>query len=209
MPLYGTLDGIKQLVRSAPAMAFSVDEEARLTSLQKVASLYIENTTAAVFTVTPAAEQREIYGQGDSLLRLCAGIRSITGVLESPDTYDGTVWSGGTAISAAAYRLQGRVDQRFTGSTQDYLYYDLRRVAGQWLGRYAITGVWQDQYPAVPDDITYWAQRLASELYKQEKASPHGTLGTGDGTQIAIRNALKIPELLAIQEKYTGWKVAS
>lgn len=207
MPLYGSEDAIKGLVRADPTTVLDSDETARITALRALVSRYIEDATGATFGESgPPPATRELWGQGDAALELTVGLRSVSEIRENPTTWDGTAWSGGQVLAVTAYRLRDRFDQHPSAAVEQPVYREVRRVAGVWFGLYVITGVWEDRYPSVPDDLTYAANRMAAELYRAEKASPHGTLGI-DGAQVAIRNALKIPELAAVIESYRVGRV--
>lgn len=201
MPLYGTDAAIKELLRPTTGTAFSADESARLVNLRKWVSLAIEDRTASIFGDS-TTEIVEIDGDGDSVLFLPKGLRSVTSIQENPTTWSGSAWSGGTTLATTDYRLSGRVEPRTADAASAAFYRKLLRVNGSWSGLYVVTGVWQDRYPTVPDDITYVANRVAAEVYKGENASPHGLVGP-DLAMVPIRKAMEIDEIKRTLDKYT------
>jgi len=186
MPAYGTAEAVKQLLRTNDAAEFSADEEARITALLPVVSLAIEQITGATFHATaPAATARDQEGDGTSRLYLDMGLRSVTTIKEDV-TWSAGTWFGGTTLTTSQYRLSGL---RSTGG-----YRILDRMDGAWSGPVVITGVWEDTYVSVPDDITYIANFVAAEIFKGQQASPHGLMGP-EGSMVPIRNALAAPEV--------------
>lgn len=199
---YGSVPGIMAFIRSTSTGTVADDEKTRINQLHVLVRHLIESQTGAVFGKADPV-QREVYGQGDAFLHLCPGVRSITGILEGPTTWSGTTWTDGTAVASTAYRLERYTDRWLDedAASADRVYRQLRRTSGSWFGLYAITAVWEDQYATVPDDIHYVADRMAAEIFKSEKASPHGLSGPS-GREVPVRNALSIPEIRERLEAY-------
>lgn len=186
MPAYGSAASVQEILRTNDIATFSDDETARIAALLPVVSLAIEQITGATFNAAAVpATARDQEGDGLPRLYLDMGLRSVTTVMENP-TWGAGAWSGGTALTSSQYRLTG---QRANGA-----YRILERMDGVWSGPVVITGVWEDTYPTVPDDITYIANFVAAELFKAQQASPHGLMGP-EGSAVPIRNALAIPEV--------------
>lgn len=186
MPAYGSAASVQEILRTNDIATFSDDEMARIAALLPVVSLAIEQITGATFNAAAVpATARDQEGDGLPRLYLDMGLRSVTTVTENP-TWGAGAWSGGTALTSSQYRLTG---QRANGA-----YRILERMDGVWSGPVVITGVWEDTYPTVPDDITYIANFVAAELFKAQQASPHGLMGP-EGSAVPIRNALAIPEV--------------
>lgn len=186
MPAYGSAEAVTALLRTNDAAEFSDDETARIAALLPVVSLAIEQITGATFhgeTVTATTRDQE--GDGLPKLYLDMGLRSLTLVKENV-TWGAGAWGGGTILTTSQYRLTG---QRSNGA-----YRVLERMDGTWYGPVVMTGVWEDTYTSVPDDITYIANFVAAEIFKGQQASPHGLVGP-EGSMVPIRNALAAPEV--------------
>lgn len=194
MPLYGSDDAIKGLLRPEDAGAFSADESTRIANLRKLASALIEYETGASFgesTAETLVVDAGEYGQG-ARLYLPKGIRSVASVTENA-AWVGGAWSGGTALTTSDWRL--------TSLTLGGAYRTLTHMTGAWAGRYLIAGVWEDKYPTVPDDITYVANFIAAESFKDENTSPAGFVGPPEAL-VPVREALQHPKVRTIFDKY-------
>lgn len=191
MALYGSPEGIKALLRTNDSAEFSDDEESRIADLQPVVSLAIEQYTGAVFypvvdaAPTAPVATRDQEGDGGARLYLDMGLRSVTSIVERP-SWGAGAWTGGTPVTSSQFRL--------TRQVANGAYRVIERMDGVWSGTVLVTGVWEDAYTAVPDDIHYIANFVAAELYKAQQASPHGLLGP-EGAMVPIRNALAAPEV--------------
>lgn len=189
MTLYGDTTQVKKMLRPVETSTFGTDADSRLTELQEVVSLLIEEKTGRVFGGTATATARTIDGPPAGrgvVLALPCPVRSVTSVAivgaisETLTAYD-------TGTGDGDYLLWN------PGRQGDY--HALRRVnGGQWpagdgLTRITITAVWSDTASggSVPDDITYMANYIISELFKAEQASPAGFTGP-DGATVPIRN---------------------
>lgn len=195
MPLYGSVDGAKALLRSTVTAQFNVDHDARLAALRPAVSAWIEEQTGRTFGSGPVSTTQLATGTGRDLLLLADGVRSVTGVVAGPE-WSGSAWTGGDPVPAAQYRLVLRNRQG--------LYAALQTTDGDgWHGEFAVTGVYAGSPDAagVPDDITYVANYLIAERFKIEQASPNGAIGP-DGTVLPIRNVLADPLVKDTIAKY-------
>ena len=194
--LYGSTAGIRNLLNATEGDAWDDGKLARMVALQQAVSRIVEMQTGAVFYGNPAAitpEQRLIEAVPvGTVLYLPWGLRSASAILENP-TWDGAAWTSGTALTTSQYRLSGR--------TPYGIYRTLRGVSHSWGGEYAITGIWEDQVPGVPEEIDYVVNFVAAEAFKEEQASPAGFTGP-DGAVVPIRNALANPKVRAILDHY-------
>lgn len=194
MPLYGDLLTVKKRLQATEGDAWDASTDAILAETQQWVSALIESETGAVFTASPASATREVrnvpYG---TVIVLPAGLTSISALVENPTSWDGTAWSGGVTVPAGEYRLSGLNRRGGYGL--------IRGVARAFGGFYLITGVWDDQRTGVPDDITATANFLIAELWKKQKASPAGFVGS-DGSTMPIRDALKESEVVRTFAKY-------
>jgi hypothetical protein len=194
MALYGSVAAIEQLLRSVTNGTFSTDEVARITDARAMVSAVIESKTGAVFGVSPApTETIVVDGEGGSLLFLPKGIRTVTSLAEHPD-WNGTGWVNGTLLATTAFRASGKV--------ANGAYRQLIRTDGGWFGPYVVVGVWEDQVPTVPDEITYAVNFISAEIFKAQSASPHGLMGP-EGALVPIRDAFKAPEVLETIQRWS------
>jgi hypothetical protein len=197
MALYGSIEAIKRILQTNPngGGEFSADEVLRMVELQKAVSAGIEGRTGVVFGEDPApAETIEVDGEGGSTLFLPKGIRTVTSITEGPD-WSGSAWINGSLLASGTYRLNAKVSNG--------AYRQLIRTDGRWFGRYVIVGVWEDQAPDVPDDITYAANFVSAEIFKAQSASPHGLMGP-EGALVPIRDPWKASE---VQEALCRWQI--
>lgn len=195
MAVYGSIAGIKQLLRSDAGAVFSADEDARIAVLQEVASLAVERETGAVFYTTegvdppePPVVVREQVGGGSRLLYLDQAVRSVTVITEGPEWVSGA-WTGGTPLTTSQYRLSARI--------ANGAYRVIERMDGYWVGTVLVSGVWEESYAEVPADIDYATNRIAAEIFKSEQASPHGLMGP-EGAMVPVRKAMQIEEVRRI-----------
>lgn len=194
MPTYGTATAVKEILRADTGSTFNADQETRITGLLATASQYIEAQTGAAFGVSASETVViETSGGDGSALFLPKGIRSVTSITENPD-WSGSAWTGGTALAASDYRVAGKAQQQA-------FFRMITRVNGAWSGLYVIVGVWEDQYPTVPSDITNTANTVAAELFKKQQASPAGQIGP-DGSVIPIRDVFRQTEIAAVIARY-------
>lgn len=193
MPTYGSANAVKAVLRADVSSTFNADQESRITTLLALASQYVESQTGAQFGVS-SSETLVIETGLDSgdVLYLPKGIRSVTSITENP-TWSGS-WSGGSAITSATYRLSGKA----TGQT---FYRTITRTDGGWGGLYVIVGVWEDQYPTVPDDVTWAVNTVVVELFKKQQASPAGQIGP-DGSVIPLRDVFQQTEISSVIDRY-------
>lgn len=188
MTIYGSTAGVKDLLASQGTNDWSEPELARINALLPTVSALIESDTGATFgEAEPETLAIESLGYG-SLLYLPKGLRSLTGVTESPEWESGA-WGGGTVLTNSQYRLASR--------TIDGVYRTLLRVDSGWAGTYLVTGLWEDTSAEIPPEIDYLANYLAAEIFKKQKASPAGFVGP-DGVAVAVRNTFIEPEVKRI-----------
>lgn len=195
MPLYGSVDGAKALLRSTTTAQFNADHDARLAALRPAVSAWIEEQTGRTFGSGPVSTTQIATGTGRDLLLLADGVKSVTSVVAGPE-WTGSAWSGGEIVPSDQYRpvLKNRQN----------LYAALLAVdGGVWHGEFAVTGVYAGSPDAagVPDDITYIANYLIAERFKIEQASANGAIGP-DGTVVPIRNVLADPLVKDTIAKY-------
>jgi hypothetical protein len=176
MATYGSAAAVERLLQSADADTLTTDELARVNELLPVVSAVIEKKTGAVFgSNTP--ETVLVSAEPGNVLFLPKGIRTITSIAEGP-TWNGTAWTGGTALATTSYYVRALAS---SGA-----YRQIVRTDGGWFGDYAITGVWEDRFATVPDDITYAANYAAAEIYKKQKAAP-GRFASAAGVTVLFR----------------------
>ena len=196
MALYGSTQAIKNLLNATDADSWDDGKIARMVALQQAVSRIVEMQTGAVFYGDPTditPEQRVIEAAPvGTVLFLPWGLRSASAILEGP-TWDGAAWTAGTSLTTSQYRLSGR--------TPSGIYRTIAGVSRSWGGDYAITGIWEDQVPGVPEEIDYVVNFVAAEAFKEEQASPAGFVGP-DGAVVPIRNALANPKVRAILDHY-------
>ena len=198
MPLYGSVDAIKAMLRADVGSTFNADQEARIAALRKWASFHIEQETGRTFGVAATSQTVAVDAPGDShLLLLPKAVRTVSAVLLAPE-WTGSGWTSGTPLTADDWRFA--MVQR-TGEALA-----LRRVdAWYWPVLVVVTGTWEDADAdaTVPDEITYVANYLAAERFKVEQASPAGQIGP-DGSVLPIRNALSDPLVKSTLEAWRG-----
>ena len=194
MPTYGTANAVKAVLRADTSSTFNADQDTRITALLALASAYIEEQTGAQFGVSSSETiVVEPDGRDGPVLFLPKGIRSVTSITENPD-WSGSAWTGGTALTTSDYRVSGK-------ATGQNFFRTITHTDGVWSGLYVIVGVWEDQYPTVPDDITWVANTVVVELFKKQQASPAGQIGP-DGSVIPLRDVFKQTEIAAVISKY-------
>lgn len=205
MTLYGSADQVKKMLRPVETSTFGADADSRLTELQEVVSLLIEEKTGRVFGGTATATARTIDGPAAGrgvILSLPCPVRSVTSV-EIVGAISDSLTEYNTSTGAGEYVLWN------PGRQGDY--HALRRVnGGQWpardgLTRITITAVWSDTASggSVPDDITYMANYVIAELFKAEQASTAGFTGP-DGSTVPVRDPWKHPVVVATIKKYAS-----
>ena len=193
MAVYGSTAGIKDLLSaSGSSETWSEPELARMSALLATVSALIERDTGATFGEAQAETLAVESLTCGPLLYLPKGLRSLTGVTDSPEWVSGA-WSGGTVLTASEYRLSSR--------TIDGLYRTLYRVDGAWNGTYLVAGFWEDTSENIPEEIHYLANYLSAEIYKKQKASPAGFVGP-DGVAVAVRNTFNEPEVKRILDMH-------
>jgi len=193
MAVYGSIEGVRALVQATEGDDFGTDMQTRMEELLPVVSALIESETGAVFDAAATAVPRVVddVPLGPTLY-LPVGLRSVTSITEAP-VWGGVTWSGGTLLTADLYRLAGR--------SQTGIYRTLRATSGNWLGRYLITGVWEDQVVSVPPEIDYIANYAAAEIFKKQNASPAGFAGP-DGSVVLFRDVFRETEVRKILERH-------
>lgn len=192
MPTYGSANAVKAILRADVSSTFNADQDTRITALLSLASAHIEQQTGAQFGVSSSETIVVESSYDDEMLFLPKGIRSITTITENP-TWNGS-WSGGNAIASSTYRLTGKAQSQ-------PFYRTLTKVDGAWSGQYVIAGIWEDQYPSVPDDVTWAVNTIVVELFKKQMASPAGQIGP-DGSIIPLRDVFQQTEIKNIISKY-------
>lgn len=193
MPTYGSANAVKAVLRADVTSTFNADQDTRITALLSLASAYIEQQTGAQFGVSNSETiVIDIPYDNGNVLFLPKGIRNITTLTEDP-TWSGS-WTGGTAIASSSYRFTGKF-------ANQNAFRNLTRADGVWGGTYVIVGVWEDQYPSIPDDVTWAVNTVVVELFKKQMASPAGQIGP-DGSIIPLRDVFQQTEIKAIIAKY-------
>ena len=198
MPLYGSLDAVKAMLRADVGSTFNADADTRLTAIRKAVSAWIEGETGRTFGTGSTSETIAVRTPGNRpVLLLPKAVRTITSVTISPE-WNGSAWTGGTALAADDYVRDQvtRLGEALALRRTDY---------GWWPTVVVIVGTWADTDAdaTVPDDITYAANYLISERFKLEQASPAGQIGP-DGSVIPVRNSLKDPLVSATMDY---WRV--
>lgn len=205
MALYGDTAQVKKMLRPVETAAFGADADARLTELQKVVSLLIEEKTGRIFGGAAVAVARTVDGpvaESDDVLLLPSPVRSVSAVAitgNSPATL--TAYDPATKLGDYLLWMPGRQGD----------YHALRRVQNGWwparngIDRVNVTAVWSDTESggAVPADVTYVANYLIAELFKAEQASPAGFTGP-DGATVPIRNPWTQETVKTVLRKYGG-----
>lgn len=203
--LYGQIEQVKAMLRPDETVTFGSDAESRLGALQVMVSLTIEERTGRVFGGTAADETRVIDGPeyASDVLLLPVPVRSVTTV----------AITGADAETLTAYN--------YTTNSGDYVlwyadtpngdYGAIKRFSGTWpcrtgLSRISIAARWADAANGgtVPDDITYAANWLIAEHYKNEQAARSGMTGP-DGATIPLRNPWRHPTVLATLRRRTAF----
>jgi hypothetical protein len=196
MATIGSAEGAKKLIRSSPSSTFNADQDARITELLGFVTRYIERKTGRVWgeASDPSPESRIVssYGEIDTLY-LPLGVKNVTAITYEPE-WDGTIWSGGTALDTTDFELYPYGETYAT---------TIKRISWPYSfgGRYLITGTWQDATTEIPADITYVANYLVAQFYKKQDASPAGFLGP-DNAVMPIRKFLDEPEVLDVLKAY-------
>lgn len=211
MVLYGDVEFVKSIFRPDEGVVYGADVDARLTEIQKAVAAMIDEKTGVRFGIAPAASARILFAGSGSVLLLPVPVLAVSTV-ETGGSYS----AGGAvdfATLAAASWVLDPVDR-------DGLGLGIRLLTGSWWGYRSIiapygsatpvrvTATWIDAgYSAtVPDEITYIANFLMTELLKNQAASPAGFTGP-DGAVVPIRNPWNDPMVKTIIEKYRVEKV--
>lgn len=220
MAVYGSRAGVEQLLRATVTAVFNDDQTTRIDNLLAVFSALIEQETGRTFGTGATTETviiansvwfpltptwgwswggyQDRLGLGVSpILVLPKGVRTITSVTVG-GVWDGVDYEGGEPMDIDQYQP---IFQERTGE-----YLALRTLDGSyWPYPVAITGTWEDTDADtdVPPEITYLANALAAERWKQEMASPNGMVGP-DGNVLPLRNMFKDPTVQKILEKWTA-----
>lgn len=189
---YGSVRGVKDLL-GASNHTLPVEQTSRVVTALSAVSLLIEHRTGCVFGDSTPETRLEEDGNG-TLLYLGRGIRTISSIVEGP-AWSGSAWQGGVALAPAQYRPTSRTVT--TG-----VYRTITRMDGAWSGSYAITGVWEDRVPDVPDDVAYFANYLTAELWKRQMMSPAASFGP-DGATLPLRDVLREPEVKLFFDKWS------
>lgn len=191
---YGDIAKVRMLLRAAPNATLNADAEARLVDLQKVISRWIEHETGRTFGTAADSASIVVSGDGSDILVLPSPAKTVTAVSFDP-SYAAGVWTDGTAIDAGSYVLD------FINAAGEAL--ALRALSGVWSGPYLVTGTFAgDDYPTVPDDITYLANYLIAEQFKREQMTPAGLQGP-DGAIVPMRNPYTDPLVKSIVAAYS------
>ncbi len=189
MPLYGSIDGAKRLLRAVDTSTFSADADARLVALQRAVSLLIEHETGRTFGTAQPPEARTFDLPYSDMLIMDPSAKDVTLVV-----------AGGVAVDSTFWELK-HIDK------EGWAYGLRRRDGWSWRGatvtEATVTARWADQDAdaAAPDDVTYVANYLIAERFKVEQASPAGFTGP-EGQVIPIRNVMKDPIVAGVLCKY-------
>jgi hypothetical protein len=197
MPGLGSVDGVKMLLQATEGDNWPPDALVRMNVALRLAGSAIEEKTGATFYLDPddaQPEARLIDGipVGGKLF-LPVGVYSVDSIVANPLTWDGTVWTNGTTLTADQWRL---AHQARSG-----VYRVIVGVDYAFGGDYVITGVWEDQVAGIPDDLHDLTNYIAAELFKKQKASPAGFTGPDQAT-VPLRDVFKETEVKTTIEKY-------
>lgn len=191
---YGDAAKIKKLIGPKDDTPFAAGDSERIEDLRKTVSLEVEHLTGAVFNEPNTSKTKTVRGDGTANLWLPSGTRSVTSITENP-TWDGTSWTGGQAIAASKYLLEGLRDSGAYGR--------LERYDGIWLNRvrYVIVGTWEESWPTIPDDIHYVVNYVAAFVWMKQRSGLTGQIGP-DGAVLSIRDTLRETEIATILRFY-------
>jgi len=194
MAVYGSVEGVLQILASGEDDTFAENDQARIGALLRVVSLIIEEKTGVVFSDSPDAATMVVPVPWPTpVLWLPQPAVSITSVTADQD-WTGTAWSGGTLVAPMSYRLAGPTS---LGTFRTLL----RQDGVAWYGTYQIIGVWGATVDGVPPQIDAIANKITADLFRKDNASPAGFTGP-DGATVPIRNAFKEPEVVAVLEHF-------
>ncbi len=210
MPLYGDIAHAAKMLRATETWDMGTDVDDRLTAIQAAISLALEHKCGRTWGVVSVDTSLLHWAGAYDTLVLRIPARSITSITTG-GTVSGSTMTGGTVTLAADL-----VD-RFV-STDDGLIYgisnaigDVWDYRGEWstsLGTYrtpvVVTGDFAntDDDATVPADVTYAANILIVELFKQENASPAGFTGP-DGSTVPVRDPWKKAAVTDVIERYS------
>jgi hypothetical protein len=207
--LYGDLDKVKRMLRPAEQVSYGADLDERLTDIQQVISVAIEERTGRVFggTAPVAPTTRLFYASGNTVLVLDPPARTVTEI-RTGGLVEGVVVSGSTVLDAAYYAP--------TLGDERGLIYGLRLMApvfgwswglsdrwGNAVAPVEVTGTWADQGDGtVPDDITYIANYLMAAKYRRDRTSATAEIGP-DGSVSAVADPWKDETVKTIIKRYS------
>lgn len=194
MALYGSKQGAEDLLRGAPNISIGPMFDARFPGIQAAVSAALEAELGRSFGEGPAAPEARVIMAGPyTSVLLDPPATSITAI-QRYGTYDGTIYTGGVAMSAGDW-VADPIDRYGTILGIRLGYGGIWGYADRY-GRPAtpilITGTWADQ-PAEaepPAEITYIANFLIAEQYKNNTASPAQSIGP-NGEYVPPRNPWK------------------
>jgi hypothetical protein len=190
--LYGDLDKVKRMLRPAEQVSYGADLDERLTDIQQVISVAIEERTGRVFggTAPVAPTTRLFYASGNTVLVLDPPARTVTEI-RTGGLVEGVVVSGSTVLDAAYY-APTLVDERG-------LIYGLRLMAPVFGWSWGLSDRWGN---AVPDDITYIANYLMAAKYRRDRTSATAEIGP-DGSVSAVADPWKDETVKTIIKRYS------
>jgi hypothetical protein len=143
----------------------------RVTRLENALVIAFDHLTGTSYGTAPLAETRIVDGRTSSVLVLSPGVVSVSGVRADNGIWDGTTWTGLTALDPDEYFL--------TFTDADGVSYGLERVGGSvWVGPVAVTAVWSDQGAGgVPPDVREALTLLTVKEYRRLHTSPSEQIG--------------------------------
>lgn len=215
MSAYGDLATIKAMLE----LTGDDSHDARLDALNAALSAIFEDKVGRTWSDTPATARTVAieaatgpqWAQGSyrSVLALPApGITSLVSVTVGP-TWDGTAWSGGTAVDVADVRpIWQTIHGDYLGLAfgSNWPWASGAWWGGVWSGVVLVEAIWANQQGAAPPEVVEALNFLVAEEYKQEQASPEGLIGP-DGLSIRTRNPWKFERVAAVIDKYTTAEV--
>lgn len=207
MPTYGDLDHCAKMLRATETWDLGDDITARLEVIQAAVSLQLEDACGRTWG-EPASDTSVLHWVGpfDTIV-LNRPARSITSITTG-GTVSGSTMTGGTETLAAD------LVNRFT-SADGLIYAISNSVSDPWPSHVSyygytsrtpvlVTGDFadSDDDDEVPADVSYAANFLITELFKQENASPAGFTGP-DGSVVPVRNPWKAETVTRVLDKYS------
>lgn len=207
MPTYGDLEHCAKMLRATETWNLGDDITDRLEVIQAAVSLQLEDACGRTWG-EPATDTSVLQWVGpfDTLV-LNTPARSITSITTG-GTVSGSTMTGGTETLAAD------LANRYV-SSDGLIYAISNAVSDPWpshvnYGGYTartpvlITGDFadSDDDAEVPADVSYAAEYLITELFKQENASPAGFTGP-DGSVMPVRNPWKSETVTRVIAKYS------